>query len=743
MAPTTTNTNVPSTTTTTTLETKLNGQTKGQTSIKHPLDPLTPEEINAISSFLLQFMIKKHEPEKIAIKFATCMLLPPPKRAVLAHLGIPLEPGAKPDAPTPIVRRAEVDLLDVLKGNAFHAVVSFKNGAWALDKINQLPEGVQPQITPEELIKCEEVVRADPTVQKLAKEVGIEPHQICCDGWAIGYDERFPKTKRIQQGLAFARLYDHDNLYAHPLDFFPIIDSESWKVIHIDFAPHYNKTPNGYALSVTKTAPPPLGTVDESLKAASRERIPPPLKSFDFLPDLMAKSEEGGYKPREGLKPLHISQPEGVSFTLDGHVLEWQGWKMHVAFSHREGIALSTITFNDRGQIRPVFYHLSLAEMVVPYAAPEHPHPRKFAFDSGEYGMGTVANELSLGCDCLGHITYMPGSYIGNSGKPVTIKNVICIHEEDAGVLWKHTDFRVGGRSQTVRRRRLVVSMVCTVANYEYIWNYLFYQDGSIELEIRLTGILQVYVSKPGEPNPYGTTVAPQVTAHHHQHLFCLRVDPMIDGLKNSLIETDVIPLPDAPTGSEFNHGGNAFIAKNTVIETEGGREWNYNTDRRWSIVNPGRKHYSSGKDVGYQIVTKSGATPLIPRPDSWIAKRASFLDKSIWVVREVEGEDSGTVRMWPAGQYVPQTRVAPEDSVGNWAQGAKKVDNEDILLFLVFGITHLPRPEDWPVMPVETLQVVFKPNSFFDKNPSMDIPGTNDNNSVLANGDAAEHSCH
>jgi primary-amine oxidase len=52
-----------------------------------------------------------------------------------------------------------------------------------------------------------------------------------------------------------------------------------------------------------------------------------------------------------------------------------------IAFSHREGIALSTITYNDNGEVRPIFYRLSLVEMVVPYAAPEFPHPRKFAFD--------------------------------------------------------------------------------------------------------------------------------------------------------------------------------------------------------------------------------------------------------------------------------------------------------------------------------------------------------------------------
>jgi primary-amine oxidase len=121
--------------------------------------------------------------------------------------------------------------------------------------------------------------------------------------------------------------------------------------------------------------------------------------------------------------------------------------------------------------------------MVVPYGAPEHPHPRKFAFDVGEYGIGTQANELSLGCDCLGKIHYLvsafmprlcieklrlvqPGSFIGQDGQVIHVKRAICIHEEDSGLLWKHTDYRPGGRAHAVRSRRLVISMICTVANY-------------------------------------------------------------------------------------------------------------------------------------------------------------------------------------------------------------------------------------------------------------------------------------
>ncbi|KAF8899406.1 peroxisomal copper amine oxidase [Infundibulicybe gibba] len=693
---------------------------------KHPLDPLTPDEIVAVSFAVRHYTAAQTDVK--AIKFITSYLLPPPKKAVLAYLGIPLVPGGQPEPQTTIVRKAEVDFLDVVNGRSYNVILSFQNSKWTVDTFELLPGTVHPQISVEELIDCERIVRGNAQIQKLAKDVGILPEQIFCDGWSIGYDERFPQHRRIQQALVFARFSEHDNLYAHPMDFVPIIDAHTEEVLHVDFPLHYKQTPSSPRLPVPTTEPPPLST--DSLEYAQRGRIPPPRKAFDFLPDLMKKTAED-YKPRTDIKPLHIVQPEGVSFKMNGNELEWQKWKMHISFTHREGIALSTITYNDNGEVRPIFYRLSLAEMVVPYGAPEYPHPRKFAFDAGEYGMGTMANELSLGCDCLGQIHYLPGCFVAHDGSSINIKNVICIHEEDSGVLWKHTDYRPGGRSQTVRRRRLVVSMVCTLANYEYVWNYFFYQDGSIEFEIRLTGILQVYVSQDGEPSPYGVTVAPNVNAQNHQHLFSVRVDPMVDGLYNTVVESDIIPLPDAPTGSASNYAGNAFISQDNVLKTETARPYDFEKERRWRITNPARKHYSSGRDVGYVVGMKGGVTPMMARPDGWAAKRAAFITRPFWVVQDVEGDKGG--RMWPSGKYVPQTREEPGDSVGQWVKGQKNVDNEDILVYLTVGTTHIPRPEDWPVMPVEHLSVTFRPQSFFKLNPSMDVPGVRDQHSVPA----------
>ncbi|KAK0460880.1 copper amine oxidase [Armillaria novae-zelandiae] len=187
----------------------------------------------------------------------------------------------------------------------------------------------------------------------------------------------------------------------------------------------------------------------------------------------------------------------------------------------------------------------------------------------------------------------------------------------------------------------------------------------------------------------------------------------MVDGINNSVIESDVVPLPNTSTGSDLNFGGNAFIQEDTVLKKEAGRDWDWEKERKWKIVNPARQHYSSGKGVGYVVGVKGGR----------VLKRAQFVNYPVWVCRDVEGVKGS--RMWPAGKYVPQTRESPADSICAW--------NEDILLYLTVGTTHIPRPEDWPVMPVEHLNITLKPQSFFTMNPSMDVPGTRDPKSVAA----------
>lgn len=102
--------------------------------------------------------------------------------------------------------------------------------------------------------------------------------------------------------------------------------------------------------------------------------------------------------PRTTTKPYQVVQPEGPSFKIRGNLLNWEKWSFRVGFNYRESMTLHDIRYDGRS----LFYRLALAEMFVPYGDPRAPYNRKAAFDLGNDGAGLNANNLKLGCDCLG-----------------------------------------------------------------------------------------------------------------------------------------------------------------------------------------------------------------------------------------------------------------------------------------------------------------------------------------------------
>lgn len=458
------------------------------------------------------------------------------------------------------------------------------------------------QITMEELQAVEHVCRKDPGVIEQCRISGIpeeDMHKVYCDPWTIGFDERHGSKVRLQQALMYYRPNVDDCQYQYPLDFCPIYDSDKQAIISID-----------------------IPKVRRPLSTAA---------AINYTPSHV-NEKEGGY--RNDLKPINITQPEGVSFKMTGREIEWQSWKMHIGFNYREGIVLNNITYDDKGTVRPIFYRLSLAEMVVPYGNPEHPHQRKHAFDLGEYGGGYMTNSLALGCDCKGSIHYLDAHFPTRAGGVRTIKNAICIHEEDDGILFKHSDFRDDSVIVT-RARKLIIQQIFTAANYEYAIQWVFHQDGTIQPEIKLTGILNTYALNADEdPSPWGTQVYPGVNAHNHQHLFCLRIDPNVDGPNNTVFMTDTVPS-DAAVGSPENYYGNAFYAKRTKLATTGQARTDYNgaTSRTWDICNESRLHPYSKKPASYKLVSRE-VPGLLPKEGSLVWKRAGFARHAVHVTK-------------------------------------------------------------------------------------------------------------
>ena len=347
--------------------------------------------------------------------------------------------------------------------------------------------------------------------------------------------------------------------------------------------------------------------------------------------------------------------------------------------------------------------------MSIPYADPRHPYHKKAAFDLGDVGAGVMANNLKLGCDCLGSIHYLSAVLASPNGDPLSMENVICVHEQDAGIGWKHTNYRTG-RAAVVRNRELVIQSIITVSNYEYILAFMFNQAGALEYEVRATGILSTQPIDEGVDVPWGTVVHPGVLAAHHQHIFSLRVDPMIDGHNNRLVFDEVHPMPR----DEFNPHGVGYVINETVVEKSCGLDLDFDVNRTFKIQNANVRNPINGKPVSYKIHAPPFQKMVADR-DSFHHKRAEFADHNIYVTKYNDGE------LYAAGRYTNQSRGG--DGVRTWANRKENVKDTDLVVYVQFGLQHATRIEDFPVMPCEIIKIAFKPVNFFDKNPAIDVP--------------------
>jgi primary-amine oxidase len=676
----------------------------GSDSILHPLDPLTSDEILAASE-----AVKTHlglTPDNVVqhLRFVSISMLEPPKADYISGI-IQTPRQAEVISLNPLTGIASVYIvnLDLDKNNDNNKIVSSKD----------LPKGAQPLLTPEDCDLAEAIVQSSPDIASALRErYGItDMSRVVCDPWSVhlACEEDREMTHwredgvpgRLVQTFLYHRQYGEgmeDNHYAHPIDLVPVVDLNARKVVTI----------NGL------------------------DRPPPeiPTTSVQYHRKLVSTNSylESGWR-QETLAALDVVQPEGPSFKVTGNFVEWQKWSFRVGFNPREGLVLHEVAYDGR----PILHRASLVEMAVPYADPHPPFQRKCAFDVGDYGLGFCANSLSLGCDCLGHIHYFEATLNDSQGAPVELKNAVCMHEEDAGVLWKHVEYR-NGHNESRRARELIVSSIATVVNYEYLFYWHFRQDGCIDFKIKLSGELSTNLLSEGEEEPsHGVMVAPGVNAQIHQHMFCARLDMAVDSHKNTVSEVD---LYSEATDETSNPYGNCFNVKETILKDEESakRVCDANKARSWNISNAeGKINRFSGKPVAYKLLPFSmgpSQPTLLTDPSCAVSQKGAFATKHLWVTPHSD------VERFPAGECTVQGDGS--DGLPEWTKANRNVEGEDVVLWHAFGVAHVPRAEDFPVMSVEVTGFTLKPDGFFEGNPAIDLEPTVNEASELSGGSSS-----
>lgn len=641
----------------------------------HPLSPLTVEEVHQTRSVVdAEGLLNE------ATRFSYVSLREPHKEAVLAW-----------NAGQKLPREVSLVLTDLSTLKLYDLIVDLDQRSIVQRReINAVAEGSAPSFD-EDLEGADPIVKADQRWVEAVRKRGITDLDkvviIGLSAGVFGYEDEV--GKRIVRALAFYQAYPTDSIWAHPI---------GGVVAHVDLT-------NRKVLRVVET---------------DTDHVPQ--ESGDYLdPEV-----RGEY--RTTMKPISITQPEGVSFTLQEGVLNWENWSVRLGFNGREGLTLHQLSFNDGGRLRPILYRGSIGEMVVNYGDPSPTNAWQNYFDVGEYQFGRLANALELGCDCKGEITYVDAVVVDDFGMPKTLNNAICIHEEDYGVLWKHTD-AFSGTSEVRRQRRLVISFFVTVGNYDYGFYWYLYLDGKIELESKATGIVFTN-AYPGGDYPYATEVAPGLGAPVHQHLFCARLDMTVDGTVNTVDEIDVARVPMG----EDNPWGNVFTRNITRLETEqqAVRDAEGSVGRVWRIGSAESTN-RLGQPVSYILHPEDSPT-LLAAEDSPIRRRAAFAGHHLWVTQYERDE------LWPAGRMVNLS--SGQDGLPAYAAGDRSVDGADLVLWHVFGLTHFPRTEDWPIMPVDYAGFRMTPDGFFERNPTLDVPPEQTSEHCSSSADSDSCSC-
>jgi primary-amine oxidase len=639
------------------------------------MDPLTHEEHWTVVDAL-------RESERIdeGTGFTLVTLRPPPKEQVLAW-----RPGSA-------IPRAAFAILKV-GPDTYEAVVNLASReveSW--ERI----EGVQPTWLDREFGTGAAVVLEDPEFRAALERRGITDYaDLACWGLPLG---TFDRPERRGRRIATVSCAD-----THGARTFP-----------------WNRVVEGLAAYVDMDSREVLEVVDEGI-------VP--------MPEVAYRYDDETIDPqRPAPTPISVHQPQGPSFEVDGHVVRWQKWTFHHRVDPRVGLILSDVRYLDGDRSRSILYEGHLSEIFVPYMDPATPWYAFNFLDSGEYSAGGLAKPMTPGFDCPDNAVMFDALVAGDDGKPATTSNASCVFERYAGdIAWRHLD-DFSGTTETRAKRDLVVRMIAVLGNYDYVFDWVFQQNGTIEVRLAATGISNVKAVaqelafaaseasgmsaadgadalEPNGADAYGRFVAPNLVAVNHDHFFSFRLDLDVDGPSNSL-QVDAL---ETVRLAEDHPRKSIWVVEPTIAQREADakRRLDFERPALWRVINPNSRN-GVGYPVSYHLLPRSNALSLMV-PEDYPQGRAGFIDHHLWVTPYEPRE------RYAAGTY--PTLSEPGEGLPRWTADNRSIAAEDIVVWYTVGMHHVVRAEDFPVMPVSWQAFELRPFDFFDRNPAIDLP--------------------
>jgi primary-amine oxidase len=629
----------------------------------HPLNPLSADEIKTTVA-----VIKASEQFKQNLRFTSISLREPKKSEVWNFVYT----GKAVSEP----REAEVVVLD--GKHVIEAVVDLptrKLLSW------QPIKDAHGMVLLDDFATVQSVIEASPEyAQALAKRGVKDVKKVVATPLTVGFFDGKDGLKQDQRLLKVVSYLDvgDGNYWAHPIEnLVAIIDLDSKRILKIEDA----------------------GV------------IPVPLKPTPY---------DGRGRQQATVKPLDIIEPEGKNYTITGDSIHWQNWDLHLHLDSRVGPVISTVTYNDQGKKRKVLYEGNLGGMIVPYGDPDVGWYFKAYLDSGDYGMGTLTSPIQAGKDAPQNAVLLDATIADYTGAPTRIPRAMAIFERYAGPEYKHQE--MGQPNLSTERRELVIRWISTVGNYDYIFDWVFQQNGVIGIDAGATGIeavkgvksVTMHDATAKEDTRYGTLIDHNIVGTTHQHIYNFRLDMDVDGENNSLVELNPVVARNERGGPRTS----TMQIDQQVVSNEQQAAQKFDPATIRLLSNPGKEN-KMGYPVSYQVIPYAGGTHPVAKganfgSDEWLYHRLSFMDKQLWVTRYNPQE------RYPEGKY--PNRSASDSGLGQFSADNQSIENSDDVVWLTTGTTHVARAEEWPIMPTEWVHVLLKPWNFFDETPTLNL---------------------
>lgn len=550
-------------------------------------------------------------------------------------------------------------------------------GAGRVSSWNEIP-GVQPTLLGEEMAAVGEILGGDPRFVAALGARGFKIDGVLCAPWTLGnYGNPAYQGRRLLKSACFV-IGAGGSPFNRPIEgLWAVVDLNTREVIEI----------HDEAVIPVSTAPAAV----DAASVASR---------------------------RAPLRPVVVHRPEGSNVTVRGHLVDWDNWSFHYRMEKRSGLVVSAVSYRDGDERRSVLYQGALSELFVPYMDPHGAWYSRTFMDVGEYGFGASATPLTAGVDCPESALLVDAMISDDKGAPVTVPGAICLFERNPGDPgWRHYDNVLQTGFEGRRAVELVVRMIATVGNYDYFLDWVFSQDGRIRIRIGasgydgLKGVLTQSMadSTAARDTRHGTLVAPGLVAINHDHYFSFRLDVDVAGPRNSL-SIDRLAMKD------FEGPRSGWMLESQVARTEkeGMLDYSLTKPAHWRVLNPSAAG-PLGHAPGYVVHPGNSVALSMLHEDDPAGGRAGFIRHQLWVTPRAADE------RYAAGMYVNQS----EKGLGlpTWTAENRPIQDTDIVLWYTAGFHHVPRTEDYPIMPSAWHEVALLPFNFFGRNPALDVP--------------------